>query len=46
VQEEASQELIDGQSHQPFLVAMSRVAPAKGYVALGERNLVLEMATR
>ena len=38
VQEEASQELIDGQSHQPLLVAVSGVAPAKGYVALGESN--------
>ena len=38
VQEEASQELIDGQSHQPLLVAVSRVAPAKSYVALGEIN--------
>ena len=38
VQEEASQELIDGQSHQPLLIAVSGVAPAKGYVALGESN--------
>jgi len=38
VQEEASQELIDGQSHQPLLVAVSGVAPAKSYVALGESN--------
>ena len=37
-QEEASQELIDGQSHQPLLVAVSGVAPAKSYVALGESN--------
>ena len=38
VQEEASQELIDGQSHQPLLVAVSGVAPAKSYIALGESN--------
>ena len=38
VQEEASQELIDGQSHQPLLVAVSGVAPAKSYLALGESN--------
>ena len=38
VEEEAAQELIDGQSHQPLLVAVSRVAPAKGHVALGESN--------
>ena len=29
VQKEASQKLIDGQSHQPLLVAVSGVAPAK-----------------
>ena len=38
VQEEATQELIDAQSHQPLLVAASGVAPAKGHVALGESN--------
>lgn len=38
VQEEASQKLFDGQSHQPLLVAVSGVAPTKGYVALGESN--------
>ena len=38
VKEEAAQELIDGQIHEPFLVAVSGVAPAKGYVALGESN--------
>jgi selenophosphate synthase len=38
VQEEAAQELIDGQSQQPLLVAVSGVAPAKSYVALGESN--------
>jgi len=37
----------DRQGHEPFLVAVSGVAPAKGYVALGESNsLLLEMATR
>lgn len=36
VKEETAQELIDGQGHEPFLVAVGGVAPAKGYVALGE----------
>ncbi len=38
VQEEAAQERFDWQSHEPFLVAMGGVAPAKGDVALGESN--------
>ena len=38
VQEEAAQELIDRQSHEPLLVAVSGVSPAKGDVALGESN--------
>ena len=38
VQEEASQELIDGQSHQPLLVAVSRVSPTEGKVALGQSH--------
>ena len=38
VQEEAAQELFDRQGHEPFLVAVSGVAPAKSYVALGESN--------
>src|SRR5580700_8485691 len=38
VQEEAAQELIDGQSQQPLLVAVSGVAPAKGDVAVGQSN--------
>jgi hypothetical protein len=38
VQQEAAQELFDRQDHEPFLVAVSGVAPAKGYVALGESN--------
>ena len=38
VQEEAAQELFDRQGHEPLLVAVGGVAPAKSYVALGERN--------
>ena len=38
MQEEAAQELIDGQSHQPLLIAVSGVAPAKGDVAVGKSN--------
>src|SRR5262249_3072830 len=38
VKQEAAQELFDRQSHDPLLVAVSGVAPAKGYVALGESN--------
>ena len=38
VKQEAAQELFDRQSHDPLLVAVSGVAPAKGYVALGEGN--------
>ena len=38
VQEEAAKELFDGQGHEPLLVAVSGVSPAKGYVALGESN--------
>ena len=38
VQEEAAQELIDRQGHEPLLVAVSGVAPAEGDVALGESN--------
>jgi hypothetical protein len=47
VEQEAAQELIDSQTHDPLLVAVSGIAPAKGYVA-SERatNLLLEMATR
>ena len=36
VQEEAAQELFDRQRHEPLLVAVSGVAPAKSYVALRE----------
>src|SRR6266849_935159 len=38
VQEEAAQELIDGQSHDPLLVAVGGVAPAKGDFSVGESN--------
>ncbi|MFY9529943.1 MAG: hypothetical protein WAR24_13625 [Candidatus Acidiferrales bacterium] len=38
VQEEAAQELFVGQSQEPLLVAVSGVAPAKGYVALGKSD--------
>ena len=38
VEQEAAQELIDGQSHEPLLVAMGGIAPAEGDVALGENN--------
>ncbi len=38
MQQEAAQELIDRQSHEPLLVAVSGVAPAEGDVALGESN--------
>ena len=38
VQQEAAQELFDRQSHEPLLVAVSGVAPAKSDVALGESN--------
>ena len=38
VQEEAAQELFDGKGHEPLLVAVSGVAPTKGYVVFGESN--------
>jgi len=38
VEKEAAKELFDRQGHEPFLVAVSGVAPAKDYVALGESN--------
>jgi len=38
VQEETTQELIDEQSHQPRLVAVSEVSPTKGYVVLGKSD--------
>ena len=38
VQQEAAQELVDGQGHESFLVAVSRVAPAKGDVVALQRD--------
>jgi len=46
VQEEAAQELIDGQSHQPLLVGVSRVSPMEGNVALGQSHQPVVEATR
>ena len=36
MQQEAAQELLDRQGHEPFLVAMRGIAPAKCNVAMGE----------
>lgn len=38
MQQKAPQELIDGQRHQLLLVAMGRVAPAEGDVAVFQSN--------
>ncbi len=38
MEQEASQELIDSQSHEPFLVAVRGVAPAEGDVAIVESD--------
>ncbi len=38
VQQESAQEFIDGQSHQPLLIVMSGIAPAKGDGVVGERD--------
>jgi hypothetical protein len=38
VQEEAAQELLGGQGHEPFPVAMSGVTPAAGDVAVCESD--------
>ena len=38
MEQEAAQELIDGQSHEPFLVAVGGIAPSEGDVAVGESN--------
>ena len=38
MQEEAAQELVDGQRHQLFLVAVRGVAPAEGDLAIAERD--------
>ena len=36
MEQAASQELIDSQRHEPFLVAVRGIAPAEGDVAIGE----------
>jgi hypothetical protein len=36
VEEEAAQELIDGQGYEPLLVGVSGISPAEGDVAVGE----------
>jgi hypothetical protein len=36
VQQESSQELVDGQRHQALLVVVSRIAPAKSDYAIGK----------
>ena len=38
VEQEAAQELVDGPSHEPLLVATNRVAPPEGYAALRESH--------
>ncbi len=38
MEQEAAQELIDEQSHEPFLVAVGGIAPSEGDVAIGESN--------
>jgi hypothetical protein len=38
MQQEATQELIDGPSQKSFLVLMSRIPPAKGNLAILESN--------
>ncbi len=38
MEQEAAQELIDGQSHEPLLVAVGGIAPSEGDVAIGESN--------
>ena len=38
MEQEAAQELIDSQSHEPFLVAVRGIAPAEGDVAIGESD--------
>ena len=38
MEQEAAQELIDRQSHEPLLVAVRRISPAEGDVALGESD--------
>ena len=38
MEQEAAQELIDGQSHEPLLVAVRGIAPSDGDVAIGESD--------
>jgi len=38
MEQEASQELIYSQSHEPLLVAMRGITPAEGDVAIGESD--------
>ena len=38
MEQEAAQELLDIQCHEPFLVAVRGISPAEGDVALGESN--------
>ena len=38
VEQEAAQELLDRQRHEPLLVAMGGISPAEGHVVLGERD--------
>ena len=38
MKQEAAQELLDRKRHEPLLVAMSRVSPAKGDVSLGKSD--------
>ena len=38
MKQEAAQELIDSQCHEPFLVAVRGIAPAEGDVAIGESD--------
>ena len=38
MQQEAAQELIDSQSNDPLLVAVSGIAPTEGNIALGQRD--------
>jgi len=38
MEQEAAQELIDDQSHEPFLVAVGGIAPSEGDFAIGESN--------
>src|SRR5271156_6161503 len=38
MEQEAAKELIDGQSHEPFFVAVGGIAPSEGDLAIGESN--------